>query len=298
MNTDQIAYLIDIAKTGSINTTAKRMYCSQQSVSESIKRLESELGCTILERSKRGVSLTEDGKYVLQHVSPMLEQYQMLQQHFHNTNAPSGKLHLGVAQFATNIILTDLIFEMYRQHPNITLFTEELSVPDMITDVLKGKLDFGIAGFSDDGAFTHKTVETASLCIQPLYTDSVVCVMHRNNPLSTEQVFSLQQLGTVKCTAYNNYHSNKPYLTLLHVSGNTNIHKKFMQEENSVCLINSLAYKTLYPEKDFVAIPVTDIRPVYMSLFYRKSEQEEENAVYQSFIQTILKLTKQLQQQL
>ena len=39
---------------------------------------------------------------------------------------------------------------------------------------------------------------------------------------------------------------------LLHVSGNTNIHKKFMQEENTVCLINAMAFKTLYPEKDFI----------------------------------------------
>ena len=66
MNTDQIAYFIDIAKTGSINTTAKRMFSSQQAVSDAIKRMEQELGCTILERSKRGVSLTDDGKYVLQ----------------------------------------------------------------------------------------------------------------------------------------------------------------------------------------------------------------------------------------
>ena len=65
MHTDQMAYLIDVAKTGSINTTAKRMFSSQQAVSESLKRLEAELNCTILNRSKRGVSLTEDGKYVL-----------------------------------------------------------------------------------------------------------------------------------------------------------------------------------------------------------------------------------------
>ena len=65
MRTEQLIYLIDIAKTGSINNTAQRLFTSQQSISESIKKLENELGCTILNRSKTGVTLTEDGLYVL-----------------------------------------------------------------------------------------------------------------------------------------------------------------------------------------------------------------------------------------
>ena len=292
MNTDQIAYFIDIAKTGSINTTAKRMFSSQQAVSDAIKRMEQELGCTILERSKRGVSLTEDGKYVLQQVLPIMKQYQILQQHFQQTDTPSGKLRIGVAQFATNIILTDLIFEMYRQYPNITLFTEELSIGDMIRNVLKGTLDFGIAGFTEDSPFSLKTIETASLCIQPLYIDQIVCVMHHNNPLSSKLSITPQDLAQVKFTSYSNDPNGTVMHNLLHVSGNTNIHKKFMQEENTVCLINAMAFKTLYPEKDFIALPVDDVNPVTMALFYQKQSKETVNPIYQTFIQAALKLLK------
>ena len=293
MNTDQIAYFIDIAKTGSINTTAKRMFSSQQAVSDAIKRMEQELGCTILERSKRGVSLTDDGKYVLQHVLPIMKQYQILPQHFQQTDTPSGKLQIGVAQFATNIILTNLIFEMYRQYPNITLFTEELSIGDMIRNVLKGTLDFGIAGFTEDSPFSLKTIETASLCIQPLYIDQIVCVMHHNNPLSSKLSITPQDLAHVKFTAYSNDQNSNVMRNLLHVSGNTNIHKKFMQEENTVCLINAMAFKTLYPEKDFIALPVDDVNPVTMALFYQKQSEETANPIYQTFIQAALKLVNQ-----
>jgi len=296
MNTDQISYLIDIAKTGSINTTAKRMFSSQQAVSEAIKRLEQELSCTILERSKRGVTLTEDGKYVLNQILPMYEQYQLLQQHFHQMNAPSGKLHLGVAQFATSIILTDLIFEMYRQYPHISLYTEELTTADMITGVLTGKVDFGIAAFSDDANISLKQIETASFCIQPLYVDYIVGVMHRNNPLSLEKEISTEYFEQLKFTSYSNYHTNTNMRNLLHVSGNTNIHKKFMQEENTICLVNSLAFKTLYPEKEYVAVPIAGLHPVTMALFYQKSLNDHENPIYHTFIQTALELTRRLKQ--
>ncbi|MBQ1188217.1 MAG: LysR family transcriptional regulator, partial [Peptococcaceae bacterium] len=54
MNIDQLKYLVDLAKTSSMNTTAKRMFISQQAISESMKRLEKELDCTLLTRSKTG----------------------------------------------------------------------------------------------------------------------------------------------------------------------------------------------------------------------------------------------------
>ena len=89
MHSDQLLYLIDIAKTNSINATAKRMFSSQQAVSESIKHLENELNCTILNRSKTGVSLTDDGKYVLAHAIDMIAQYNTLLKHFNNASQPN-----------------------------------------------------------------------------------------------------------------------------------------------------------------------------------------------------------------
>ncbi|MBQ2860056.1 MAG: LysR family transcriptional regulator, partial [Peptococcaceae bacterium] len=43
MNIDQLKYFADLAKTNSITNTAKRMFISQQALSESIKRLENEV---------------------------------------------------------------------------------------------------------------------------------------------------------------------------------------------------------------------------------------------------------------
>ena len=235
---------------------------------------------------------------MLQHIMPIMEQYQLLQQHFQETNTPKGSLHIGVAQFATNIILPDLIFEMYRKYPNITLFTEEMPIQTVISGVFQGKIDFGIAGFSDDGDFPLKAIETNALSMKPLYTDNVVCVMHRNNPYSTEKAITEQHLAHMKFTSYNNYQVEKGIRDILHISGNTQIHKKFMQEENTVCMINAFAYKMLYPEKEYVAIPVKHFRPIVMCLFYHKQSSNLEDPVYQTFIQTAEKLANHSQNNL
>lgn len=297
MNTDQIAYLIDIAKTGSINTTAKRMFSSQQAVSEAIKRMEQELNCTILERSKRGVSLTENGKFVLQHIIPMMEQYHILQHHFReDSSVPSGRLNIAVAFFAASTILADIVFKMYRTYPEITLHTRELWTDEIIDGLLQGEIDFGIAGFSDDSEFSLSMTQALyqdRLIIQPLYSDYTVCIMHKNNPLASQKEISLELIEQTKQTQYNlpMYQNNDRYL---HISNNTAIHKKFMQEENTICLISNQLFKKDFPEPEFVAVPIAGSATVDTCLLYRKQESPESNGVYQAFIKTATEVTGRL----
>ena len=56
MHLDQLRYLVDLKKTGSISASAERLYVTQQAISKSMKKLESELDIIILEREKTGVS--------------------------------------------------------------------------------------------------------------------------------------------------------------------------------------------------------------------------------------------------
>ena len=81
MNIDQLKYLADLAITNSMNVTAKRMFITQQAVSDSIKRLEQELNCTLLNRSKTGISFTEDGKVILEHAQKILKQHEHIEQY-------------------------------------------------------------------------------------------------------------------------------------------------------------------------------------------------------------------------
>ena len=57
----QLHYLIVIAETNSLNKAAEQLYVSQPSLTSAIKELEKELGVTLLYRSGRGVTLTNDG---------------------------------------------------------------------------------------------------------------------------------------------------------------------------------------------------------------------------------------------
>ena len=82
MRMDQLNCLVDIAQTGSLTSTAKRLFVSQQAVSKSIKQLEEELGVTILIRTKTGVTFTEDGIAVVEFARKVLAEQDNLLQNF------------------------------------------------------------------------------------------------------------------------------------------------------------------------------------------------------------------------
>ena len=69
---EQLYYLTQIAKYGSINKAAESLYMTSSAISASMKKLEKECGDDILERTYSGVKFTENGKLVLEQAKKIL----------------------------------------------------------------------------------------------------------------------------------------------------------------------------------------------------------------------------------
>ncbi len=65
IKTEQLYYLTQVAKYNSINKAAENLYMTSAAVSTATKQLEKECGYDILERTYRGVKLTDKGKQVV-----------------------------------------------------------------------------------------------------------------------------------------------------------------------------------------------------------------------------------------
>jgi len=63
-------------KCGSLTKAAKAMHSSQPGISRTIRLLEQSLGCILLLRSNRGVSLTPEGELLYAHVCAAVKQLQ------------------------------------------------------------------------------------------------------------------------------------------------------------------------------------------------------------------------------
>ena len=62
MQLEQMKYLVEIAKYQSLTEASKNLHLSQQALSSSMAKLETELGYAVLLRNTKGVRLTEKGE--------------------------------------------------------------------------------------------------------------------------------------------------------------------------------------------------------------------------------------------
>lgn len=73
MTFQQLIFVVEVARYESINKAAERLYTSQSNVSNSIKSLEEELGVQIFLRTKKGVSVTEEGREFLSYAKEIID---------------------------------------------------------------------------------------------------------------------------------------------------------------------------------------------------------------------------------
>lgn len=71
MTLEQIHYVLEVAKTGSINQAASNLFMSQSALSQAIKGLENELGIPLFSRTNRGAELTPTGRAFVNYATPI-----------------------------------------------------------------------------------------------------------------------------------------------------------------------------------------------------------------------------------
>lgn len=307
MNIDQLKYFADLAKTNSITTTAKRMFISQQALSESIKRLENEVGCTLVTRSKTGVSFTEDGKLILDYAKKIPELHMALEEELqskYNKDFLHGKLTIGVGPTVSNVFLPKLMLKMHRQYPSIKLHVLESPRESILSLLRTSELDFGIFGIyteTDSERFVGPEEKLLTslqtfekLHLTKLYTDPMVCVMYKNHPMTAQKVLTREQLKDIAQTNYATDATSFTVSNAVHVSTNARIHQQFMQEEGLICCMPYQAYLTQFQDKNFIFRPISDYPPVENYLIYRENLLEENEALYTRFIETAQLLAAEL----
>lgn len=62
-----------VAENGSFSKAAEKLYISQPAITQTIKKLEEQLGGKLFYRNNNGVSLTEEGKHLYEYIKDSME---------------------------------------------------------------------------------------------------------------------------------------------------------------------------------------------------------------------------------
>ncbi|PBI87677.1 HTH-type transcriptional activator AllS [Variovorax boronicumulans] len=141
---EQLRTLVAVADAGSLTAAAPRVYLSQSSVSEQIRKLEERAGQSLLTRSKAGVAPTEAGLRLLGHARRILA---LSDEAFRDLRGETlqGELRLAVTDYFRPGDLTRLLGQLGERYPQVRLHVTILKSDALRTAYSHGDFDVGLA---------------------------------------------------------------------------------------------------------------------------------------------------------
>lgn len=111
-----------VAECGNITKASEKLFISQPAVSYSIKKLEDILGGTLFERSKKGVTLTSEGKLIYEQIKHSINKLDSTIDYFDKLKKLDlGDLRIGSNTSNINIAIMKYIKEFKSKYPNINI---------------------------------------------------------------------------------------------------------------------------------------------------------------------------------
>ncbi|WP_028775927.1 LysR family transcriptional regulator [Shimazuella kribbensis] len=181
----QLQYFITTVRHGSINKAAKILYISQPALTKQLTRLEEQVKCKLLDRTHRGIIVTDAGRYLYDKANFILDKLEETENHLQYFR-PKNIVRIGALPSIANFFLPSF-FEQKKIG-----YTPQISTFDitqmLIHSVEEGKLDLAIV----QDANVH-----LPLHVFHLFTEPYVGVFPIDHPLA--------QLDSITLTDFTNY---------------------------------------------------------------------------------------------
>lgn len=175
-----------VIEQGSFTTVANEIGYSQSAVSQIVKSLENELGTTLVNRRKDGISLTKDGESYMPYIQALVTAEHALQhKHREMQGLEDAVISISALSSIGRHILPYCMRAFKEEYPHVRFVIKQGDYNDTYNGIMDGTLDFGftIIGASPD------------LVNVPLYSDSMMAILPVNHHLADKSSVTFAQLA-------------------------------------------------------------------------------------------------------
>ncbi len=145
VNFDSYKVFYYVAKSKNITTAANALFLTQPTVSRCIHNLENNLGCILFIRSKKGVTLTPEGKLLFNHIAKAYEHILSAEEELlYMKSLHQGIIRIGASEMTIHYFLLPFLENFHRQFPSIKLKISIYSTPRAISKLKANLIDFAI----------------------------------------------------------------------------------------------------------------------------------------------------------
>ena len=183
------AIFAEVVEEGSFTKVAARIGYTQSAVSQTVKALERELGCTLVERGRDGVTLTKDGRQFMPYLQAVARDERALAEKRREVQGlVSATITIGTFTSVSRNLLPRPMREFRELYPTVRFDLRQSEYTSIAEWVRTGACDLGFTNLAD--------AESAGLEYRSFGTDRMMAVVPPDNPLAEKDVLSLADLAT------------------------------------------------------------------------------------------------------
>jgi len=145
MNDRDLIYIKTVADEKGISPAAKKLFISQPSLSQSVKRIEKSLNVSLFRRTRHGLLLTPEGEEYYRMASRILSIYAVFEENLENMQElKTGTVSVGTAPHQGLRLLPRFLAEFHLKYPGITVNVTERTAADLQELILNGEIDLAL----------------------------------------------------------------------------------------------------------------------------------------------------------
>ncbi len=269
----QLEVFLMVAREHRFSRAAEKLFRTQSAVSQTIRKLEVELGEALFDRSSREGVLTDAGKVLVEYAEKLLNlRSEAAESLVELRELQKGKLVIAANEF-TALYLLPILAEFRRLHPMIKITVQRALGSHIPDDVLRYRAEFGVLSYEPQEPSVHSIV---------VYLDELVFVVPPKHPLASAKQVSIRQLGAESFVAHIVSSPYRDKVLQLFKTHKTPLHmdlelptlqaiKQFVALGSGVAFLPEISVETELARGELVRIPVRELQlKRKLRLIYRK----------------------------
>ena len=189
MNTKQMDYIIETAKTLNLSRAAENLFISQPALSYQIKVIEEEVGFAIFDRVGKSIRLTPAGQQLVTSLQRISVDLQFAIEQAQNMGEIyTDSIKIGFASRSALYYLPQAMKIFEQMHPDVQIVPEIQAPNDSLTAFLHKELDLILLP-------KQEAQKLSKVVIHPLYISQIYLLCQQTDPLAQLDRVTAQDLS-------------------------------------------------------------------------------------------------------
>lgn len=274
MDLFQLEAFVTVVQEKSFSRAAQKLHRTQPAVSQTIRKLEADVGEPLFDRSLRDGTLTDAGVVLHEYALKLLNLRSQAESSIRELRQfQKGRLSIAANEF-TCLYLLGVLHDFRRLHPMITVAVQRSLARHIPEHLLNHNVEFGVLSFDPDDPLLRSIA---------VYRDELAFVTHPQHPMAHAAELRIKELGAEAFIAHNvpsPYRQKvvaafKRYHTPLNMEvelPSIEAIKKFVAMRNGVALVPGITVEAELARGELVQVRVPELHfERKLRLVYRKN---------------------------